>query len=67
MVSTLKKKSNDHYYCSNCMMMQPSPLKENCPFCGNYFSNYENIIIAEHIDITVEEVKSNESNIHGRN
>lgn len=66
MISRLKQRANGRYYCSNCMLMQPNPPKTNCCFCGNWFENYENIIIKEHIDKTIEEVKSNEDNIHGR-
>lgn len=67
MISTLRKKKNatNYYYCSNCMIIQPFPLKTNCPFCGNYFSNYEEIIIKE----TKEQMEGekNESNLYGKN
>lgn len=32
------------YKCSNCMM-PISQIVPNCPFCGNWFSNYEEIIM----------------------
>lgn len=43
MVAELKEKNNN-YYCSNCMMQQPI-IKPNCVFCGNYFTNYESVLI----------------------
>lgn len=47
MISTLKQRNNDSYYCSNCMFIQPTPLRPNCPFCGDWFSNYESVIIQQ--------------------
>lgn len=47
MISRLiKKDTNDIYYCSNCRMRQPRVL-ENCFWCGNMFSNYEDVIIQD--------------------
>lgn len=66
MISSLKQRAGSRYYCSNCMMMQPSPPKSNCFFCGNWFNNIEEVLIKEHMDKTIEEVKSNEDNIRGR-
>ena len=45
MVADLIKKNN-YYYCSHCRMrqLQPNP---NCYFCGNYFSNWESVLIEE--------------------
>jgi len=44
-VSIIKEKT-DGYYCSNCMMrVGVQPI---CPFCGNTFSNYEDIILANY-------------------
>ena len=45
MVSKLEVK-NDMYYCSNCMMRQPR-VQENCFWCGNMFSNYEEMLIKD--------------------
>lgn len=50
MISTLKQRANGRYYCSNCMMLQSDPPKANCFFCGNWFSNYESVIIQEEKD-----------------
>lgn len=61
MISRLKKKSNGTYYCDNCMICQPEPPQTNCIFCGNWFANWENIIIKDYLE--KEELK-NESNIH---
>ena len=55
MISTLRK-NGDVFRCSNCMMRQPHPLKSNCPYCGNMFSNYEDIIINEKIEQQAGEV-----------
>ena len=54
MISILKKKG-DIYRCSGCLMRQPKPLKPNCPFCGDMFSNFESI--------TIEEYKEHEENL----
>lgn len=65
MISTLKKKG-EQYYCSECMMRQPAPLKDHCYFCGNWFSNYENIIImntSEKELTQILEVSKNENDI----
>ena len=42
MISKLVKKG-ESYYCSNCMMRQPT-VKNNCWFCGDLFSNFESVI-----------------------
>ena len=63
MTSELKRRANNNYYCSNCMMMQPIPLPMNCVFCGNWFSNYELIMIKNFKDLEREDQKENESNI----
>jgi len=42
MISKIVKNSNGVYVCSYCRM-RIDPNKSNCPFCGNYFSNYESI------------------------
>lgn len=38
MIARLINKNNN-WYCSNCLIQQSS-LQENCSFCGNWFSNY---------------------------
>ena len=43
MISKLVKKG-ESYYCSNCMMRQPT-IKNNCWFCGDLFSNFESVIL----------------------
>ena len=45
MTSKLFKKQ-DQYYCSNCMMRQPR-VQANCFWCGDMFSNYENMLIQD--------------------
>ena len=45
MVSKLVQK-NDIYFCSNCMMRQPR-VQANCFWCGNMFSNYEDMLIKD--------------------
>ena len=45
MTSKLVEK-NDNYYCSNCMMRQPR-VRVNCWWCGDLFSNYEEVLIKE--------------------
>ena len=45
MTSTLFKKQ-DQYFCSNCMMRQPR-VQASCFWCGNMFSNYENMLIQD--------------------
>jgi len=43
MISKIQE-NNGIYYCSNCRVRQ-CDLKPNCVFCGNWFSNYEDILI----------------------
>ena len=45
MISKLIEK-NDTYFCSNCMMRQPR-VQTNCFWCGNMFSNYEDMLIKD--------------------
>ena len=45
MVSKLIEKNNT-YFCSNCLMRQPR-VQENCFWCGNMFSNYEDMLIKD--------------------
>lgn len=45
MVSKLIK-NGDAYICSNCKMRQPH-FRVNCFFCGNWFSNFESLLIEE--------------------
>ena len=42
MISKIVKNGNGVYVCSYCRM-RVDPNKSNCPFCGNYFSNYESV------------------------
>lgn len=48
---------NDSWICSNCMMRQPTLLKANCWFCGNWFSNFEEISINSWQDIEKDKNK----------
>lgn len=54
----LKKNNSETYYCSNCRMRQPQ-LQPNCWWCGDWFSNYESVVINE----SIEGGKVNESNL----
>ena len=45
MISRLIQKK-DQYFCSNCMMRQPHII-QNCFWCGNIFSNYEDMLIQD--------------------
>ena len=56
MISILKKTNDGVFRCSNCLMRQPRPLSSNCVYCGNMFSNYEDIIIKEEIEKQAGEV-----------
>lgn len=47
MVAMLKKVANGGYRCTYCHMKQHEPINATCPFCGNIFSNYEEILIKE--------------------
>ena len=38
--------------------MRQFELKPNCPFCGNMFSNYENIIVRANLDMKSEEAET---------
>lgn len=66
MIARLKGPVFGPYKCSNCHMTQPrGNLKSNCLFCGDWFSNYEDILIQEEAErsiLNIEE-KKNESNI----
>ncbi len=46
MISRIVKNGNGGYVCSYCRM-RVDPCKANCPFCGNYFSNYESSVISD--------------------
>ena len=43
MVAQLKP-CGDMYRCSNCFMKMLY-IKARCPFCGKWFSNYEDLLI----------------------
>lgn len=70
MISQLKGPIFGPYYCSNCRIQQPNAgqLKHNCVFCGNWFSNYEDILIEEDAERFITHVKErelkNESDMH---
>ena len=65
MISRIIEK-NGTYHCSNCLM-RIYTLKSNCPFCGNWFSNYEDVVIKDTADKFIDDVASkeiqNENNI----
>ena len=52
MISKLIKRG-EQYSCSNCMMRQPT-IKNCCWFCGNIFSNFEEVML-EIYDIIEED------------
>lgn len=56
MVAELKGPTFGPYHCSNCLMRQPKELKSNCVFCGNWFSNYEDILINEIADTFINDI-----------
>ena len=68
MVSKILK-NNNVYYCSNCRMRVMDLQKENCIFCGNLFSNWENIAIEYIRELESQKVEDirNESNICRKN
>ena len=57
---------HDNYYCSNCMMRQ-SGIPARCNFCGYTFSNWEEVAYKNVMIEVEEEVRSNESNLFGKN
>lgn len=57
MVSNLKKRADGRYYCSNCMLLQPAPLKTNCAFCGDWFSNFSSVAIQIQKEQFANEIK----------
>ena len=67
MVARLKGPIFGPYHCSNCMIQQPYPLKTNCVFCGDYFSNIEAIMVYEAMKKNeLEGEMKNEDNIYRR-
>lgn len=44
------RRKNNTYQCSNCFMRLE--LVENCPFCGEFFNNYEDIILENYKNLT---------------
>ena len=64
MVAKLFKKQY-YYYCSNCMMRQEG-IPQNCHFCGDMFSNYEDVILKEHAEDFVKHLKK-EGETHEEN
>jgi len=67
MVAKLEGPIFGPYRCSNCKMGQPNKnLKSNCIFCGNLFTNYEDIIIEEDKErflLNIKEGDKNEGNL----
>ena len=61
MISKIVKNENGALVCSYCRMRVFDPSLANCQFCGNYFSNKEDIIIKQ-----FEEENKNESSLHSR-
>lgn len=53
------------YICSHCFMRQ-FQLKEHCLFCGDLFSNWEEIQV-DRFKLQEEALRKDESNIYGRN
>lgn len=51
-MALLKKKQNDNaYYCSNCRMIICSEkIPPYCDYCGQAFSNWEDIHIQIYLD-----------------
>ena len=64
MIANLILKNND-YYCSNCMMRQ-SQIRTQCSFCGDSFSNWENVQFEIYKEKEKEEIK-NEENLRRKN
>ena len=60
MVSKLIKKDNS-YICSECKMRQPDDLKSNCFWCGNWFSNYEELMVEEEAEIFLYHLKEQDN------
>ena len=67
MVSKLLKRSNT-YICSNCRMRAWN-ITPHCKFCGNAFSNWEEVQIDLYNEKFAEELEKykNESNLSGKN
>ena len=63
MVSKLIKKDYA-YICSECRMRQPR-LQDTCWWCGNLFSNFEEVLMKDFKE-NMEEALKNEGNIRGR-
>lgn len=63
-MTSLIKKQNDYYFCSNCrIIINPEEgMPFLCRFCGAIFSNWESTMLQ-----MIEEEQANEDNIHGRN
>ena len=61
--------SNNKYYCSNCHMRVFDLTRQNCLFCGNYFSNWESLAIKQFEEQQSQNIgdDKNESNLYGKN
>ena len=57
-MATLKKSTNPNmpYYCSECRMRQQE-LRPYCEFCGETFSNYEDVLVKMYEDKREDEIK----------
>lgn len=68
MIAELKGPIFGPYYCSSCRMKQPQNFHYYCFFCGEIFSNYEEIIINEEIERqAMEGENDNENNLYRKN
>lgn len=68
MTSKIIEKHNE-YYCSNCMMRQQR-IRASCWWCGNLFSNYEEMLIKdynERIKNLADGGIKDEDNLYGGN
>ena len=62
MISTIKEKPNGGFYCSECRISLPN-ITENCPFCGSWISNYQEMLVK---NFKEKERDTNEDNIYRR-
>ena len=49
MVTTFKENPSGGYYCAECRMSFGEP-QATCPYCGNFISNYEDLLIRKEND-----------------
>lgn len=55
-MAKLKKNNYGQYYCTNCRMIQ-SEIDDVCEFCGETFSNYEEVLVKMYEDKREDEIK----------